>query len=290
MPDTATEQSGVAVSEQPEGMGEHLDGANTLDLNAVAGSNEAVADGGSTFDPSLLESDEGILKIADKYPNLKGLLEKQRKDGENIGRQRLESELRKDMGSIARAQAYHENLIKKIEETGYIPPELIRQTPLMVKANEDWVKSQLSKAWVEATLNNFGESEAGVIRSILDSMEENPDGMVDIASKTWEAAAKTVKAKTLTDLSLDEVPQDSKLYKQIAEKVQKELETELNARNLQGNRRTNAPTTPSGAIAGGMNAEEIINMSDADRQRWMSKLSDSDFKKAREVLFKAALG
>ena len=37
-------------------------------------------------------------------------------------------------------------------------------------------------------------------------------------------------------------------------------------------------------------AEEIINMSDADRQRWMSKLSDSDFKKAREVLFKAALG
>jgi hypothetical protein len=290
MPDTATEQSDVAVSEQPEGTGEHLNGVNTSDLNAVAGSNEAVADGGSTFDPSLLESDEGILKIAEQYPNLKGLLEKQRKDGENIGRQRLESELRKDMGSVARAQAYHENLLRKIEETGYIPPELARQTPLMVKANEDWVKSQLSKAWVEATLANFGESEAGVIRSILDSMEENPDGMVDIASKTWEAAAKAVKAKHLTDLSLEEIPQDSKLHKQISEKVQKEIETEMNARNVQGNRRTNAPTTPSGAIAGGMNAEEIINMSDADRQRWMSKLSDSEFKKAREVLFKAALG
>ena len=290
MPDTATEQSGVAVSEQPEGMGEHLDGANTLDLNAVAGSNEAVADGGSTFDPSLLESDEGILQVAEQFPNLKGLLEKQRKDGENIGRQRREAELRRDQGSVERAQAYHEHLIKQIEETGYVPPELAKQTPLMVKANEDWVKTELSKAWVETTLGHFGEAEAGVIRSILDQMESNPDGLVDLASKTWEAAANSVKRQALSNLTLNDIPKESPIHQEINERVRKEIETEMNARNLQNSRKETAPNTPTGVIAGGMSAEEIINMSDADRSRWMGKLSEADFKKAKEVLFRAAAG
>ena len=92
MPDTATEQSGVAMMEQPiEGELEHSKNVAGFDLSAVAESNEAVAESKSTFDPSLLESDEGILKVAEQFPNLKGLLEKQRKDGENIGRQRREA-------------------------------------------------------------------------------------------------------------------------------------------------------------------------------------------------------
>jgi hypothetical protein len=289
MPDTATEQSGVAVGEQPFGDGsEHLDGVADPFLEDVSQSNEAVAESKSTFDPSLLESDEGILKVAEQFPNLRGLLEKQRKDGENIGRQRREAELRRDQGSVERAQAYHEYLIKQIEETGYVPQDLIKQTPLMVKANEDYIKTEMSKAWVEATLGHFGESEAGVIRSILDQMENNPDGMVDLASKTWEAASSSVKRQMLSSLTLNDVPKEAPIYQEINERVRKEIETETNARNLQSNRRESTPNTPSGVIAGGMSAEEIVNMSDSDRTRWMSKLSDSDFKKAKDVLFRAA--
>ena len=112
MPDTATEQSGVAEMGQSDEFDmEHSGSVAGFDLAAASDGNEAVAESKSTFDPGLLDSDEGILKAAELYPNLKGLLEKQRKDGENIGRQRREAELRRDQGSVERAQAYHEHQI-----------------------------------------------------------------------------------------------------------------------------------------------------------------------------------
>ena len=291
MPDVAPEQTGVTQLEQAVGDGEQQTAVDPTIEGAVSNGDVAVAVGESTFNVAdLLNSDDGILQVAEKYPNLKGLLEKAKLDGENTGRQRREAELRRDQGSIERAQAYHEWLLTQIREYGDIPPDLAKQTPLMVKANEDYVRAELGKAWVETTLGHFGESEAGIIRSLTDSMKSDPDSLADLAAKTWDAAANNIRKSALVDLSLSDIPSGSKLHQEITARIQSELTSELGAQRASGARRENPPTTPVGAIAGGFNAEEIASMPDADRSRFMQSLSNADFKKVKETLLAAAYG
>lgn len=202
---------------------------------AALGTDEAVvADSGAASEALDLDTESGLAAALERSALLRGRLEKAQNDGFQNGRQNRDAELRRDEGTAERAQAYHQWLLEQVN-AGYDPDEIAKQTPLFVKANQDTTRSELGKAWVEASLGHFGEQEQEVIRGVMDTLTD-PTMIGDLASKTWEAAASKVRQAAVSNLSLDQIPKTSTLHTEIQALVDGKVTAELEARETEAAR------------------------------------------------------
>lgn len=243
---------------------------------AAQGTDEAVvADSGAASDALDLDTEAGLAAALERSALLRGRLEKAQNDGFQNGRQNRDAELRRDEGTAERAQAYHEWLTSQVE-AGYDPAEIAKQTPLFVKANQDTTRSELGKAWVEASLGHFGEQEQEVIRGVMDTLTD-PTMIGDLASKTWEAAASKVRQAAVANLSLDQIPKTSTLHTEIQALVDAKLTAELAAREIEATRQPTAPRA-NGSAPGSvgmttnqarlMTPEAAAQLPDAEYAEW----------------------
>ena len=243
-------------------------------------------DGGAASDIQTydLDSETGLAAAIERSALLRGRLAKQQDDGFQNGRQNRDAELRREQGSVERAQGYHQWLVDQLEQ-GADPAEVAKQTPLYVKANQDTTRSELGKAWVEATLGHFGEQEQEVIRGVLTSFDGNPESVGDLASKTWEAAATKVRVATVAGLSLDQIPKESALHTEIQALVDGKVTAELAAREIEATRQ-DAPPRVNGSAPGSvgmtsttaraMTTDQAANLPDEQYREWQRLIATSN--------------
>lgn len=211
---------------------------------------------------------------------------RERKDGSGLSleerlrkseRDRERERIRREQGSVDRAQQYHAWLTEQLE-AGKSAEEIAKQTPTFVKANQDFLTTELAKAWVEAALPLYGVPEQEVIASVLEGFVENGDvnGLGELAKKTWDAAHAKAKQSAVYDIkTLDEIPADAPLRAALREHVQSEVEKELKAREVeQVETPENPPRTPQGSVPAGierylnMGAREAASLPEAEYREW----------------------
>lgn len=210
---------------------------------------------------------------------------RERKDGSGLSledrlrkseRDRERERIRREQGSNERAQQYHAWLTEQIE-SGKSAEEIAKQTPTFVKANQDYVTAETARAWVETALPHFGVQEQEVLNSVLEGFIESGDveGLKELAGKTWNAAAAKVKQSAVSDLSLSDIPADSKLHQDVQAHIQSEVEKELAAREKERvETPENPPRTPSGGAPAGI--DNLDSMTPEARKAYFNSLTDDE--------------
>lgn len=215
---------------------------------------------------------EGIRKAAEANEALRNYLERERLNAENTARQRVEAEMRRNQGSNERAQQYQEDLLRRIQ-AGEDPAELAKQTPLYVKANEDYARAEVLKALTQQAIDLASPDEQSALRALLDEAG-SADAVTKITASTLDALAKRIERQAREALTLDTLPKDSRLYQEIQEYIRREAETEMNAREVERNAVTPGPRTPTGGSADQMTKERLNNMTSGERLAYLATLTD----------------
>ncbi len=229
-----------------------------LDAGAVAGGSQVAAET-PQFDFSTID---GIRKAAESNPMLKAW----REEGFEAGRQRREAELRRDQGTVERAQAFTRSVASRIAN-GEDPEVIAKEVPLYVKANEDTTRADLMRALVE---------QAATLRSLGQTLVGSPEELTKVAQASLEAALSRARQLAIDELDPDTLPKDHKLRLWLDAQRDHEVETELNAREIAVKQPVNAPRTPSGApVADGLiTAAEFTAMTKSQQERYLEPLTE----------------
>lgn len=259
---------------------------------AVPGTGEAASTGDeaasspTTFD---LSTEAGIAAAIEQSDLLRQRLAKQQNDGFQNGRQNRDAELRREQGSNERAQAHHKWLIDQLNE-GADPEELAKQTPLYVKANEDFQRVALSRAFVTATLNHFGESAMpDELETALSALESQGDvaAIQGIASTAVQRVADKSKADTISTLKLADVPADAPLHAEIMALAHSLQQEEAAAQGIAAKQAaaTNPPNVRGSAPGSvGMTTEQARALTPAQA----ANLSETEYEEWKRVFFVAS--
>lgn len=265
MPDDAQEQTPVADPEQ--GTPAELEQA-AQPVAESGGDPVAEGDAGSVAESEVIDwsrpdTVRGILENP-SYKGIKDLLEEQRLNGENTGRQRYESEMRRQAVSDEAIGFYAKNVAMEMGVDA--DDERVKR---FVQAFKDPItqQSQVSAArgLIESAKGLLSDEGKQGIDLALEAAGDNLETLHSIGAQLWTGFGDRVKNDTLSTLSLDEVPEGSKLHKEIQSRVEKELEAELKARNIVATRIDPGPRAGSGGGSSpGLTDEQIESMSAAE--------------------------
>ena len=285
MADDVTEQV-AATEEQPGGVEEQgFPVAGDADL-AVADPAESVAGDEVPLEwESLLTSDDGIAKLAERFPTLRGRLEAERKNGENTARQRLENEWRREQGSVRHAAQVQEMWANKygIE----LDEEDSQGLPLLMRPVESYVRREIGGQILGAALDHFSIEERQLLERMASEYDGDPDKFLGFASEAVQAVYEKGRRATLAG-SLSDVPDGSPLRKEIdahiAERVKQELASELEAQQEEAKQdfrqRNRPPSTQRGRTPAATNRNRYLSMSAQD----IARLPAEEYEAAKRVL------
>ena len=201
MPDESVEQSTAVIPGAEEAtVGASVD-APEIVLDPVAGDGGAVpAAPPVSFD---LTTDAGIRAAAEANPTLRGYFEKLQADAANAARQRRDSELRREQGTIERANAYHRQVIDALA-AGTDPEEIARQTPFFVKANHDFARIELSRNLLDHAQTMLEPGEAAALKAMAEALSpDDADGFTNVAQAAINAVVAKGKAIAAAEAKAD---------------------------------------------------------------------------------------
>lgn len=273
-------QSGAGTGAAEAQGGASLDVA-TLEREAVAASPQGVAEA-PQFDLSTIE---GIRRASEANPMLKAW----REEGFEAGRQRREAELRRDQGTVERAQAYHRSYVQRLA-AGEDPEVLARETPLYVKANEDTARAELMRSLVQQAITLADEPGGAMLRTLAEEIEGKPEELQRVAQATLETALARARQEAIDNLDPETLPKDHKLRRWLDDQKQHEVETELNAREIAAKQPVNAPRTPSGTPSadGLITAEEFVGMTKSSQEKYIDSLSQEQVETLLAKVYESA--
>lgn len=261
-----TDQAGTTAEEQPQ----------------AVPSQDATAPTTPTFD---LSSFDGIKAAMETAPALRQFLEKQLLDRENTVRQRLQSEARRDLGSVERAMQYQQEVVQKIQ-SGVPIEEAFKDAPSFVRANADYWKGQVLRGVTEQAMSLASPEQKEILQSLLDSAIDDPDGITKVAEQTLQAVIQKVRSDALLNLTLEDapegsglvtVPQGSKLREELRALVQKEADMELKARQTEARaREVQSPSVPMGEATTPITRQYLDSMSPDQRLAYFNSLPDAE--------------
>ena len=266
-----TEQREAVSTEQPDVTAEQ-------EAPVAAPVDEAVADATANAVADLdLSTPDGVRAAAKRFKAIQDVLDESRLNGENTGKQRTISEMRREQGTADRAREYHEDLIRRLN-AGEDIAELTKQTPLYVKANEDWTRAEIMRGLI-AQARTLDEEAVAPLAELADALEGNAEEIQKVAQAALNAVANksgaTARQSILDAESLDAVPKDSKLYKAIRAEIERETETEVNAQKTEAKPVPAGPKTPAGTATNPMTRQTFESMSRDDQKSYISTLSDT---------------
>lgn len=259
-PDVDAEQAISDSTEQPMAVAD----AGT---EPVAGDAGAVAGSEVQFD---LSTDEGILAAAEANPTLKGLLERFKRDGENTGRQRTESELRRKAASDEQIIRYQQDVLrtKGVELSADEAKELL---PWM-DAHWDQARLNHAKGLVGVAKQFFEVGDDPALEAALAGYGDDPEQWDAVAGRMMvtvaEKAAKEAITKHRQDLlalSPADLRKDPDMVALLSKWQEAENKAEERATRTRANRVETSGITSSGTAVGGN--ERYLNMGPAEAAR-----------------------
>jgi len=179
MPDEGTEQTPDVTSEQESPIEEQVQPVAEGGAEPVADDEGAVAE--PTFDFS---TDEGILAAAEQNPTLKGLLERMKKDGENTGRQRYESEMRRRMASDESLAAGARILAERLGVAA--DDESVQQyVQTFTQPYQAAAHAQTALAWINGAREVLSDEGKQGIDMALSLAGDDPAQLTTIVNQLW---------------------------------------------------------------------------------------------------------
>ena len=207
----------------PEGVGDTA-------TETVAGDVGAVTTTPVSYD---LTSDDGIRAALEANPTLAGYLEMERANAANTARQRRDSEILRERGTMEAAQQ-HTRWIAEQLENGADPDAIAQQVPFYVKANHDTLQAEFGRAILQQAAEAGDETVAGLLGSLTG---ENPDEVMRVAQAALDASIR--RARTEANAATR-----AELEAEYAERLKADIaaaRVELEAAN-----RSNPPTASGG--------------------------------------------
>jgi uncharacterized protein (UPF0335 family) len=257
------EQTPAAVTEQTTEVAEAVAqaGAEAVEVGAEAASGE--------YD---LSTQEGIMALRKSNPAFDAYVKQQVDSSFAAGKQNAEKQIRLERGTedVSRAalDAYARKYGFELDENDR------KELPLWVKANRDAERVNTARAFISESLDRLGlpDEERNVYVEQIDALADEPDRLEKIAKDLYEVGTQRGADSKVGNLTLDEVPKDSRLHSSIRAYMEAEIEKELEARASERLQVENPPPTPRGSVPAG-GAERYRNMTPAE----LARLSPSDW-------------
>ena len=256
----SVEQEPEAVSEQGTPV------ADAVTEPVAEPTDTPVAESPATFD---LTTDEGIRAAVAVNPTLAGYLEKTRKDAENDARQRMQSEMRREQGTVERVQQYHRWVVGELEK-GRDFSEIAQDAPMFVTANEEALRVEVLRAMLQQAAANGDETADAYAATLKGASDET----VVVAQRAINAAIeRQVKART------------AELEREIEQRVRAKVEAEARASQIESRPVTPNPPATSGVTSTGpsLDATQRLNSMSSEAFKRHSRDEQQDLiKRARE--------
>ena len=277
----AQDQAYSLFSDQSESTEADQDSVPATETSAIA---EAVESVPQNYD---LNSVDGIRAAAEQSDAMKNYLEKMRLDTVNAERQRIQNEMRREQGSVDKANAYHQYLVNQLNDGADIE-ELRKQTPLYVAANEGWLRTGMYQTLAEEAIAMADEDQREFMRGVLSKAMDANDVRV-IATESLNALKQKTKREHLAELNPDTLLETPKFKEWLDDQVSKRIAEEASAQKTQSTRRVNAPNIPIGSAPSvGINPVEFANMSTRDQERTLSSLTPQQEDALMTSMYEAA--
>lgn len=252
--DIVTEQIPDVSSEQaPDSVEQTNVSVADAATDSVADDAGAVAVGEVQFD---LSTDEGILAAAEQNATLKGLLERFKRDGENTGRQRTESELRRKAATDDQIIRYQQEFArsKGVEISTDEAKELL---PWM-DAHWDQARLNHAKGLVGVAKEYFAVGDDPALEAALAGYGDDPEQWDAVAGRMMltvaeKSAAEAVKKhrQDLLELSPADLRKDPDMVALLSKWQEAEDKAEARATVTRERRAETSGITSSGTAVGG---------------------------------------
>jgi len=247
---------------------------------------EAVPETSTAFDLSSFDS---VREAAEKAVALKEYLEKVKLDTANAERQRIQSEMRREQGSVDRAQAYHQMLVERLMN-GEDPESLKKEVPLYVAANLGWAQAQVLKELAGQAIDLVPPEKKAEYQEDLDNAD-TPEAIQRIGSRVLRAMIDGNTANVLGNLDFNNLKEHPRFSEWLTSQVKARMEEEMKAQETQSKSRPQAPAVPSGtASTGGISAEQFVSMDKAAQDKYLSNLTEEQEDALMTALYEAARG
>jgi hypothetical protein len=225
----------------------------------VVSSGDGFAAESSTSRREASSRAEGSLSVAEaraRYPELARALE-------NAGAQAREAQLRREAGSRESTRQRVAGIRARLAEMPEGDPaglDFVWENA-RAHASEELMRAMATNA-IE-TFKPTSEERASLEAAVAD---QSGEGLRRTAMQLVTLAADRVGRRSLYDLSIDDVPADSRLARSALEREQRRLEAERKAAAIErrASGRTPAPPTPAGRPVG-TNAYDLNNPFDVLR-------------------------
>ena len=203
-------------------------------------------EGAVPFDYSQI-NDDWIREAREKAPALKGMLERERLNGENTGRQKRDREIATERGSEDVARAWQEQVLARhgVE----LSEDVRRQAPLWVQANRTTERLNAAKSLIDKAATAFELGEQQNLSAYMETLVDSPDAMEELALQVVNAASERSSSKKLRDLTVDDIPKDSKFWTSFEEFKKSEFEKEAAAQAQEREAPPPPPRTPHGGAS-----------------------------------------
>lgn len=254
MPDEGMEQTTEASAEQtPTVVTEQTEQAAPVATDSAA----PVEGERAAPEPQVrFQSDAELRAFLESDDRGKAYLEKVKNDQFNAARQNFEAELRRQaasdevLASAFRAVSNELGLDADDERVQRTVQSFAR--PFMERNQRE-----LNELYFEQAKAGF-PSEAQAALDLVWKQSEGDLGVQNqIIGQLWNARAETAASSAVSGLSLDALPEDHPLQKQIQDRIAQGVEEELRAREREANRVETGPRIGAGVAVGTSREQEI---------------------------------
>jgi len=244
-------------------------------VEGQVGDPAGVADTDAPKTPSLADfSDDDLLAHLRERKNGDGLsLEERLRKSE---RDKYETEQRKKLGTAENVQRRTARFLQKhgIDPADVDANDLGGLNVLSHLAHQDAL-GNIGEAWIKATADEFSIADRVLIDEALSKFKDDPTGIDDLASRMLLSVRDATRTRTLSEVSLSDVPEGSKLRGDINAEVQRLADAEIKARDLAAKRSDSPPAAPNGAPSATdderfarMTTGEVSYLPEPERAKW----------------------
>lgn len=240
----------------------------------TAGAAEAAEGGAEAAAPEFdLSTQDGIIAFRQANPAFDAYLKQQVDSAFDAGRQKADKDFRLKQGVEDVGRAALESLARK---HGFEPDDEDKKNLLWVGPNRAAERVAAATKIIFKGLDAFGlaDEEKAAYREQIEALADDPDRLETIADQVIGVGAQRVADNRVGNLTLEEVPKDSRLHASIRAYMEAEMAKELEARAAERERVENPPRRPAGAVTAG-GAERYANMTPAE----IANLSTDEWKR-----------
>jgi hypothetical protein len=257
MPDEGMEQAtDTSLGQTSNVATEQTDQAAPVATEAAA---PAEGEGAAPEPRVAFQNDAELRAFLESDERGKTYLEKLRADTFNAARQNFEADLRRQAASDEVLAAAFRSVSNELGIDA--DDEQVQRTV------QSFARPFMERNQREVNQIYFDQAKAtfpAEAQAALDLVWQQSGGDVtvqnQIIGQLWNARAETAASSAVSGLSLDVIPEDHPLQKQINERIAKGVEEELRARERSANRVDPGPRAGSGMAVGASRDQEIENI------------------------------